>query len=226
MDSHEPAIERETGRPVTCSVIWLHGLGADGHDFEPIVPELRLPATAGVRFVFPHAPYRAVTINGGTVMRAWYDIAATDRGIRQDAAHVRESVARLHELIEQERRRGIASERIVTAGFSQGGAIALHGGLRYERSLAGILSLSAPVPFLDELCDQIHPANAATPVFLAHGRTDRVVPFESAEQARTGLTEHGLRVEWRAYDMDHTVTPVEIRDMARWLRDALKLDHA
>lgn len=218
MSPHEePAIERQTGQQPTASVIWLHGLGADGHDFENLVPELRLPSSLAWRFVFPHAPFRPVTINGGHVMRAWYDIAMSERGFEQKFEHIRESVEILQALIEAEMRRGMASERIVLAGFSQGAAVALHTGLHFPSRLAGILSLSAPVPYLDELLDEIHPANASIPIFMAHGTDDSMIPFELAQQGIEKIQLRGLSLEWHTYAMGHSVAPEEIRDIARWL---------
>jgi phospholipase/carboxylesterase len=213
----EPAVEVETGTNPTASVIWLHGLGADGHDFEPIIPELRLPSPLSLRFVFPHAPRRPVTINGGYVMRAWYDIAMSERGFEQNLEHIRESEKILHSLIENEIRRGIVCERIVLAGFSQGGAIALHAGLRYPGALAGIMALSAPVPFAETLMAEVHPANAAAPVFIAHGTDDRVVPYDLVQQAHKRMEARGLKLERHAYAMGHTLVPDEIRDITAWL---------
>jgi phospholipase/carboxylesterase len=213
----EPAVEVETGANPTASIIWLHGLGADGHDFEPIIPELRLPSQMSLRFVFPHAPYRPVTINGGYVMRAWYDIAMSERGLEQNADHIRESEKNLQALIEKEIRRGIACERIVLAGFSQGGAIALHAGLRYPGKLAGIMALSAPVPFAETLMAEVHPANAAVPVFIAHGTDDRMIPYDLAQQAHRPMEARGLKLERHRYKMGHTLVPDEIRDIAAWL---------
>lgn len=219
----EPSVEIETGRQPSASVIWLHGLGADGHDFEGLIPELHLPAQPVLRFVFPHAPYRPVTINGGYVMRAWYDIAMAERGFEQNAEHIRESEKILQGLIENEIRRGIACERIVLAGFSQGGAVALHAGLRYPRPLAGILSLSAPVPFVERLMAEIHPANAAVPIFMAHGTDDSMIPFAMAEESRQLMKARGLSLEWHTYVTGHSVVPDEIRDIARWLENVLKI---
>jgi phospholipase/carboxylesterase len=213
----EPAIERQTGQLPTASVIWLHGLGADGHDFESLVPELRLPSSPAWRFVFPHAPYRPVTLNGGYVMRAWYDITMSESGFEQKIEHIRESVGILQGLIESEMRRGMASERIVLAGFSQGAAIALHTGLRYSSRLAGILSLSAPVPYMDNLMTEIHPVNASLPVFVAHGTDDQMIPFEHAQQVIRKMQSHSINVEWHTYAMGHSVATEEIRDIARWL---------
>ena len=216
-DSLDPPVEVETGPQPTASIIWLHGLGADGHDFEAVIPELRLPVEPALRFVFPHAPYRPVTINGGYVMRAWYDIAMGEDGFEQNADHIHESAKILQGLIVNETRRGIAADRIVLAGFSQGGAIALHAGLRYPAPLAGIMALSAPVPFAGELMTEVHPANATVPVFMAHGTDDQTIPFDSARRAHELMQARGLHPEWHAYEMGHTLVPEEIRDIARWL---------
>ena len=220
MDNHprdESPVVIETGQRPSASIIWLHGLGADGHDFEALVPELHLPAHPALRFVFPQAPFRPVTINGGYIMRAWYDIAMTENGLEQNPEHIRESEAILQSLIGEQTQRGIPVERIVLAGFSQGGAIALHTGLRYPKPLAGIMSLSAPLPFAEQLMDEIHPANAVVPVFMAHGTDDRMVPFAIAEKIPRLMEAHGLSPEWRVYAIGHSVAPDEIRDIARWL---------
>lgn len=213
----EPAVEVETGADPAASIIWLHGLGADGHDFEPIIPELRLPSALPLRFVFPHAPYRPVTINNGYVMRAWYDIAMSERGFEQNPEHILESEKILQALIGKEIRRSIACERIVLAGFSQGGAIALHAGLRYPETLAGIMALSAPVPFVETLMAEVHPANATVPVFIAHGTDDRVVPHDLVQPAHRRMEARGLQLERHTYKMGHTLVPEEIRDIAAWL---------
>ena len=216
-NSNTQPVEVETGPAPAASIIWLHGLGADGHDFEAVIPELQLPVEPALRFVFPHAPYRPVTINGGYVMRAWYDIAMGGNGFEQNADHIRESEKILQGLIQNEIRRGIAADHIVLAGFSQGGAIALHAGLRYPAPLAGIMALSAPVPFAEELMAEVHPANATLPVFVAHGMDDQMIPFDSARRAHELMQARGLHPEWHAYDMGHTLVPEEIRDIARWL---------
>ena len=199
------------------SILWLHGLGADGHDFEPIVPELQLPDSLPVRFIFPQAPYRPVTINNGYVMRAWYDIAMETRGVRQDEGQIRESEQYLRGLIAAEQARGVDSRRIVLAGFSQGAAVALHTGLRYPEPLAGIMALSMPIPLPERIASEIHTANRQVPVFLAHGTQDHVVPYAVGEYAHQLLTGQGLPVEWHAYSMDHTVTLDEIGDIRAWL---------
>ena len=180
-------VEVETGRNPAASVIWLHGLGADGHDFEPIVPELVSPGERALRFVFPHAPVRPVTLNNGYPMRAWYDIAALDRGAPQDEAGIRASQARIGELIRRENERGVATQHIVLAGFSQGGAMALYGGTRYPERLAGIMGLSCYLLLAPTLAAERAAANQATPVFLAHGSQDPVVSPVLGEQARRQL---------------------------------------
>lgn len=213
----DPPIEVATAAAPSGSVIWLHGLGADGHDFAGIVPELGLPAQPGVRFVFPHAPTRPVTINGGMVMRAWYDIAPGPGGFLQNAEDLAESVRILSGLIERECDRGIAASRIVVAGFSQGGAVALHTALRFSQRLAGTVVLSAPVPYLDELLREANAVNADLPLFLAHGLTDPMVPFGFGEAVSVRLREIGRPVEWHAYNVAHGVTLAEIQDIGRFL---------
>ena len=209
------AIEITTGDEPTLSVLWLHGLGADGHDFEPIVPELglRIP----VRFVFPHAPVRPVTINGGTAMRAWYDILGFDRGAREDGAGIRASAAAVTALIDRELERGMPSERVVLAGFSQGGAIALHTALREPRPLAGVLALSTYLPLAASVAAERSSANLGLPIFMAHGTADNVLPLSLAESSRGALQALGYPVEWRAYPMAHSVCMDEVRAIATWL---------
>jgi phospholipase/carboxylesterase len=209
------AIEITTGEPPELAVIWLHGLGADGHDFEPIVPELglRIP----VRFVFPHAPVRPVTINGGMAMRAWYDILGFDRRAAEDAAGIRASAAAVTELIDRELARGLSSERIVLAGFSQGGAIALQTALREARPLAGVLALSTYLPLAGTLAAERSAANSRLPIFMAHGTDDTVLPLTLAESSRRTLEALGYHVEWHAYPMPHTVCLEEISAIGAWL---------
>jgi len=212
-------IDIETSREPRAAVIWLHGLGADGHDFEPIVPELGMPAAApGVRFVFPHAPLQPVTINGGAVMRAWYDVTGDGR---QDAAGIRSSQACVEALIARERARGVAARSIVLAGFSQGGAMALQTGLRHPERLAGILALSTYLPLPDTVADEAHPANRDVPIFMAHGIQDPVIPLSWATRSRDHLVALGYAVEWREYPMPHSVCAEEIEDVGRWLRVVL-----
>lgn len=227
MDSHPspapeallPAVELETGPAPRHAVIWLHGLGADGHDFEPIVQAFDLGRLPAIRFIFPHAPLRAVTVNGGYVMRAWYDIVSSDFSQRrEDAGGVRQSARQLEALIARENARGVADGNIVLAGFSQGGAIVLHAGLRHPRRLAGILALSTYVPLADTLAAEAHPANADVPIFMAHGRGDGVIPYEFGQRSEERLRSLGYPVEWHAYPAEHTVTLEEMRDFEEWLR--------
>jgi phospholipase/carboxylesterase len=212
-------VEIDTGREPRATVIWLHGLGADGHDFEPIVPELGMPAAApGVRFVFPHAPLLPVTINGGAVMRAWYDVTGDGR---QDAAGIRSSQARVEALIARERARGVAARSIVLAGFSQGGAVALQTGLRHSERLAGLLALSTYLPLPDTVATEAHAANRDVPIFMSHGIQDAVIPLSWATLSRDHLVALGYAVEWREYPMPHAVCAEEIEDVGAWLRVVL-----
>jgi len=215
------AIEIETTASPTASIVWMHGLGADGHDFVDIVPELSLPARPGVRFVFPHAPMRPVTINGGYVMRAWYDIR-DDGGVRrEDPAGVRASQKSIEALIEREKARGVPSRAIVLAGFSQGGAMALHTSLRQGERLAGVMALSCSLPLADALAAEAGPANRDVPIFMAHGTHDPMIPMARAVRAREILTGLGYRLEWHEYPMPHSVCLEEIRDISAWLTTVL-----
>ncbi|HKL64344.1 MAG TPA: alpha/beta fold hydrolase [Woeseiaceae bacterium] len=216
--------EISTGEEPAGSVVWLHGLGADGHDFEPVVPELRLPADLPLRFVFPHAPIRPVTINAGMRMRAWYDIVAIDRSARQDEEGIRASAAATVELIEREQRRGMPAERIVLAGFSQGGAIAIHTALRHAERLAGLIALSTWMPLGETLAVEASAANRDLPVFMAHGRQDPMVPVGLGEQTREALSAAGYPVEWHTYEMPHAVCPAEIADISAWLQARFRPD--
>ena len=216
-----PSIELETAPNPTSTVIWLHGLGADGNDFVPIVPELGLPASLRLRFVFPHAPVRAVTINNGMRMRAWYDIAAADLNSRADLAGVRESQGQLEALIERENARGMSSERTVLAGFSQGGAIALYGGLRHGERLAGIMALSTYLIAPDKLAIEASAANREVPILMAHGTADPVVRFQWGEASRRMLETAGYVVEWHSYRMEHSVCLEEVRAIGAWLTRVL-----
>jgi phospholipase/carboxylesterase len=211
------SVEVEPRRAAEASVIWLHGLGADGHDFESIVPALRMPERPAVRFVFPHAPLRPVTINGGYRMRAWYDIAGLDRKAPQDETGIRASGDELGRLVARERERGVPADRIVLAGFSQGGAIALYRGLRHPDRLAGIMALSTWLPLAARLGAEVHPANAAVPIFMAHGTWDPTVSLDFARYSRQQLVAAGYDVEWREYPMAHAVCPDEIEDIRTWL---------
>lgn len=210
------AIEIETAAEPDAAVIWLHGLGADGYDFEPVVPELRLPPHLRLRFVFPHAPVRPVTINMGMPMRAWYDILQMGGG-REDEAGIRASQAQVQSLVEREKSRGVAPQRIVLAGFSQGGAIALQAGLRHAERLGGILALSTYLPLAGSLAAERSPANRDTPVFMAHGMQDPMIALARARESRAALEALGYAVEWKEYAMAHSVCGEEIVDIAAWL---------
>ncbi len=203
------------------SVIWLHGLGADGHDFEPIVPYLGLPPGSGVRFLFPHALMRPITVNGGAVMRAWYDIIEISTSKGQDEAGINHSAGKVRALIDLEIQRGIPASKIVLAGFSQGGAMALHVGLRYPQKLAGIMVLSGYLLFPDRLQEEYSEANSVTPVFIGHGTQDPVVPFVLGQTAQSVLTTGEWPVEWHSYPIPHSVSPEEIADIGRWLQACL-----
>jgi len=214
-------VEVATGASPEGSVIWLHGLGADGHDFESIVPELGLGGKLSLRFVFPHAPVRPVTINGGMSMRAWYDILTLERGGPQDEAGIRESSRLLEMLIEREHERGIPDENIVLAGFSQGGAIALHTALRYPHRLAGLMALSTYLPLVDsfdrEVLHNMDAQSQELPIFMAHGSSDPMLPMALGQHAHTILKKAGYEVEWHDYPMAHAICAAEIADIRNWL---------
>ena len=214
----------ETGSAPTCAVVWLHGLGADGHDFEPIVPELLWDAAPAIRFVFPHAPQQAVTINAGMVMRAWYDITGLDLESRVDETGIRRSAALVREQIDALIARGIAADRIVLAGFSQGGAVALHLGLTYPTALAGIIALSTYLPLAEQLATERSPANQNTPIFWGHGTADPMVACNLGELSAARLRQWGYSVGWHDYPVGHGVSPAEIADLGRWLHDCLDRD--
>jgi phospholipase/carboxylesterase len=214
-------VEVEPRSAADAAVVLMHGLGADGHDFESLVPELRLPAPPSVRWVFPHAPIRPVTINGGHRMRAWYDIAAIDRSAPEDETGLRASAEALGGLVRRERARGIAADRIVLAGFSQGGALALFTALRWPERLAGAAALSCYLPLAATLPAEAHPANASVPVFMAHGTFDPVVPTSLGEGSRDLLRSRGYDVDWRAYPMPHSVCAREVADLREWLLGVL-----
>jgi phospholipase/carboxylesterase len=207
--------------PARGAVIWLHGLGADGSDFVPAVPALGVPDTCPMRFVFPHAEARPISINNGYVMRAWYDLR-TLTGDDEDEAGIQASERRLHGLIEQEIELGTPVERIVLAGFSQGGAMALHTALRYPQRLGGVLALSTYLPLARDLAAQAHPANKTTPIFMCHGLYDDVVPLQAGERSQALLKELGYAVRWQTYAMRHEVTTEELADIGYWLAAQLK----
>jgi len=213
------AIEIETGKNPSASIIWLHGLGADGNDFATIVPEIDMPKEA-IRFVFPHAPVQPVTINGGMRMRAWYDIA-DGANRREDERGVRASQASIETLIGREKERGTKAERLVLAGFSQGGAIALHTGLRHSERIAGIMALSTYVPIGEKLSAEASMVNRDVPIFMGHGTYDPIIPLNRAEQSRELLQSLGYPVEWREYGMPHSVCPEELADVGAWLGKVL-----
>jgi phospholipase/carboxylesterase len=214
-------VEMETGAMPSGSVIWLHGLGADGHDFEPIVPELQLPEALRLRFVFPHAPVRPVTVNGGMQMRAWYDIISLDRDGPSDEDGIRQSGAILQELIDKEIERGIPANRIVAAGFSQGGAVAIHAALRRTEKLCGLMALSTYLPlpevFDAEVVNNADLNNTNLPIFMAHGSFDPVLPLQLGQASYDQLSSAGFDVEWHEYPMAHAVCAEEIRDIRAWL---------
>jgi len=211
-------LEVSTADQPECSVIWLHGLGADGHDFEPIVPYLGLSPATSVRFIFPHALMRPVTVNGGAVMRAWYDIIEISTSKGQDEAGIKHSASKINALIDHEIKRGIPASKIILAGFSQGGAMALHVGFRYPQRLAGIMALSAYLLFPERLENENVEANSETPVFLAHGTQDPVVPFFLGQAVQSELAAGQWPVEWHSYPIPHSVSPEEIADIGLWMQ--------
>ncbi|MFC4729596.1 alpha/beta hydrolase [Coralloluteibacterium thermophilus] len=214
-------LEHETRSNPDWCVLWLHGLGADGHDFAPIVPELLRPDWPALRFVFPHAPVRPITVNNGARMRAWYDIAGFDIASRQDAAGVAQSVGQVAELIAREGERGIPPERILLAGFSQGGAIALAAGLQQPRALAGVVALSTYLPVAEATVAASTEAGRGTPVFMAHGSQDPVVPEQLGLMSRDRLRGLGVQVDWHSYPMAHQVCREEIDALATWMQARL-----
>ena len=205
----------------TYSVIWLHGLGADGHDFESLVPELHFKNKHRTRFIFPHAPARPVTLNQGYVMPAWFDIIAIDDKAAQDEAGIRQTANQIIALIAREHQRGVSSEHLVLAGFSQGGAIALHVGLRYPHRLAGILALSTYLPLLEKVADEASAANKDIPIYMAHGEYDPIVPLQLAQLSHRHVGELGYHVDWHVYPMEHSVIPPEIDDISAWFDTVL-----
>ena len=216
-----PCIELETSPNPTCSVIWLHGLGADGNDFVPIIPELHLPANPAIRFVFPSAPSMPVTVNGGYVMPAWYDIIGRNLMDQEDAEGIKRSAASIIELIEREVQRGIDYRHIALAGFSQGCAMALYIGLRLPHQLAGIIALSGYLPLALSLNLEKHSANQSTPIFMAHGTYDPVVTLDRAQASHSLLANLGYQVDWNEYPMEHSVNHEELKDISRFLQEVL-----
>ena len=209
----------DSGESPQHSIIWLHGLGADGGDFVPVAEEMSLPVA--VRYIFPHAPKQPVTINGGFVMRAWYDIAAAEIHAQQDAAGIRASQAEIEKLIAQEKQRGIAANNIFLAGFSQGGAIVLQTGLRHAEKLGGILALSTYLPLEETLVDEASEAAKGVPIFMAHGRNDPIVPYSLGKSSADKLTGLGYHLNWHEYAMPHSVCIAEVGDIGAWLTQRL-----
>ena len=227
MSDNNPIIlqtRADDSREADAVVIWLHGLGADGNDFVPIVPELKLPASLNIRFIFPHAPVRPITINQGYRMRGWYDVSSLDIASRNDETGIVESSNILTRLCDEQVAQGIAAERIIVAGFSQGGAIALYAGLRYARALGGIMALSAYLPMQQRLQQEASAVNRNTPVFMAHGLDDDIVALQFGLQTRTLLQQQGYQVQWHDYAMGHSVCREEISDISGWLGTVLAQD--
>ncbi len=225
-ESEDAVVLAPAAGPADATVIWMHGLGADGYDFVPMIPELNLPESARVRFVFPHAPVRPVTVNAGYAMRAWYDIRELTPEGRDDEAGLEETRARIEGYIARERSAGIASRRIVLAGFSQGGATALHVGLRHAERLCGIIALSCYLPLRSRLTQDVNLANCTTPVLMCHGREDVVVLHAFGEQSRDVMLAAGLLVEWRQYSIGHSLCEPEVFDISAWLQYHLGLTTA
>lgn len=223
IESEDEVVLEPLAGPADATVIWMHGLGADGYDFVPMIPELNLPASARVRFIFPHAEVRPVTVNAGYAMRAWYDIRELTPEGRDDEAGLAATRERIERYIERERASGIAVGRIVLAGFSQGGAVALHVGLRHAATLGGIIALSCYLPMRDRLLAELVPANRTTPILMCHGREDVVVLPAFGEQSRDVMLQAGLGVEWRQYSMGHSLCEPEIFDISAWIAYHLAL---
>lgn len=224
LNVEEDRIELCPDGEARASIIWLHGLGADGYDFEGVVPMLDLPPDAALRFVFPHAPVQPVTLNGGMEMASWFDIYGIGPDHPQDADGVRASAARVEGLIQRERERGVSSERIVLAGFSQGGAVVLHAGLRSDEPLAGILALSTWLPLADSLEHELRPQRRQTPILMLHGEQDPVVPLHLAERSRQCLQDAGCNIDFLTFGMEHAISAEELQVIGRWMRQRLGLD--
>lgn len=221
-----PTVELQTGENPDATVIWLHGLGADGHDFEPIVPELGLADDLHVRFVFPHAPSMPVSINGGYIMPAWYDIKHTDIGYEQDEHGIVESARQIQMLIDREEMHGIAAKRIILAGFSQGGAMALHVGMRQNEALAGVLGLSCYLPLAEKAKKEASKVSLNTPIMMMHGVHDPIVPYALAEQSYRALQALEYHVDWHSYPMEHSICHEEIITIGKWLTQRLNPKHS
>ena len=215
-------IQQDTGADPIFSVIWLHGLGADGYDFAPIVPELNLPSDLSIRFIFPHAPQQPVTINAGMVMPAWYDILSMEISRQVDEAGINRSAEQVRELIDRQIDRGISSDHILLAGFSQGGAVALHTGLLLQQPLLGMLALSSYLPIPERILEAPNTVNQATPIFMGHGVYDPVVPMQLGQKTQEFLVSQGYHVSWHTYPMEHSVNMDEIRDVGIWLTQLMQ----
>ncbi len=212
----------ETADNPDAAIIWLHGLGADGNDFVPIIEQLQLPSELAIRFIFPHAQERPISLNQGYQMRGWYDIYSLTLGGPEDAAGITATSQTITDLCQQQQSQGIPSQRIILAGFSQGGAIALYSGLRYPQPLAGIMALSTYLCLADSLPEELGPYATSTPVFMAHGRQDDVLAYEIGRRSRDKLLGHDIKVEWHAYDMAHSVSMPEIADIRSWILRCLQ----
>ena len=222
MTNRLPSIEIETAPNPQAAVIWMHGLGADGNDFAGVVPQLRLQNCPAIRFIFPHAPSMPVTVNGGYVMPAWYDIFGSNLVAQQDAKGIKNSEQAISDLIAHEIERGIPSQKIVLAGFSQGCAMALHTGLRYPQTLAGIIAMSGYLPLANTVSTERGPANSKTPIWMAHGIFDPVVIIDRGIDSRDALIQLNYSVEWKTYPMEHSVHPQELVDLSQFLTQVLQ----
>jgi phospholipase/carboxylesterase len=219
----ESAVVIDTGSQPTHSVVWLHGLGADGNDFAGVVPELIQKGWPAIRFIFPHAPIRPVTVNGGYRMRAWYDISGSDIAAKQDETGILQSVAAVHQVLDDERARGVPTKQLFLAGFSQGGAITLCAGTRYPYELGGLIALSTYLPLAEKFIQARAPQNAHSPIFMAHGTVDPVVPFAYGERSCRAMQAAGQVVAWHSYPMAHQVCTEEIADIRAWLNSKIRL---
>ncbi|MBV8803242.1 MAG: dienelactone hydrolase family protein [Gammaproteobacteria bacterium] len=214
-------VELNPENPALGSIIWMHGLGADGHDFVPLIPELNLPSALPLRFIFPHAPLQPVTINNGYVMRAWFDIKGVSFDAQIDEEGIAKSVSSVHQWIQEEKQRGIPTDRIILAGFSQGAAIALQAGLRFAETLGGVIALSGALPAADKLFREKSIANSSLPIFIAHGTEDSIIPIRLGEMSAMLLKNQGYPTTWKQYDMGHSVCPLEIQDISQWLANQI-----
>lgn len=221
MDDDSRLIKREPVNEANACIIWLHGLGADGSDFASVVDALDLPADHGIRFIFPHAPYRPVTINGGMTMRAWYDIFSIDRDMKEDEEGIRETQVLLEGLLTEQIGKGIPANRIMLIGFSQGGCIAIHTGLRYQEALAGIMGLSTYLPLRNLVAGEMHSCQKPTPVMMMHGVQDQVVDYQFGRQSYEVLKGLGLQIEWQEYPMEHTVCNSQLQDISHFIASRL-----